>query len=64
MDARSHLLEALSLPREVGDNGYVVRILEELALLNHLSGDNARATRLFGAAEMLRELIGFPKEPV
>lgn len=61
--ARAQLVEALSLLQGMGDKEGITQVLEELAFLDHLVGKQARAVRLLGGADLLREQIGIPLAP-
>jgi non-specific serine/threonine protein kinase len=53
--ARSHLLESLTLRRELGLRADVAESLGALASLETAAGRSERAARLLGASEALRE---------
>jgi non-specific serine/threonine protein kinase len=59
--ARSLYLQSLTLRRDQGDRRGIVECLEGLAMVAGLTQEPIRATRLLGAAEALREAIGFPR---
>jgi tetratricopeptide (TPR) repeat protein len=61
--ADGFLKESLALNREVGNWGYGVYCLEGFAGLAGARAQGARAARLWGAAETLRESIGAPPTP-
>jgi non-specific serine/threonine protein kinase len=61
--ARSLYLESLSQLRELGDRAHVAFVLEGLARVEAGERRPARAARLMGAAEALRESIGVPLPP-
>jgi predicted ATPase/class 3 adenylate cyclase len=54
-EASAYLTEGLTILREVGDPMFTSRALDGLAMVAQLEGDHARATRLFGASNQLRE---------
>jgi predicted ATPase/DNA-binding SARP family transcriptional activator len=56
--AYSHLAASLALHRETGDRSAAAICLEEFAGLAASQGRPERASRLFGAAEALRDAIG------
>jgi predicted ATPase len=57
--------QSLALRRDQGDRRGIVECLEGLSIVATLNGEPVRATRLMGAAEALREAIGFPRlQPV
>jgi hypothetical protein len=56
--------EGLALARQVGDRENIAYSLEGLAAALAAQGKHARAARLWGAAETLRETIGTPLPPV
>ncbi|HET9224324.1 MAG TPA: tetratricopeptide repeat protein, partial [Roseiflexaceae bacterium] len=62
--AEALLLEGLTLLRDLGGRRMVPRCLEGLAEVAAARGRPERATRLFGAAEALRETLGAPLPPV
>jgi predicted ATPase/DNA-binding CsgD family transcriptional regulator len=57
------LTEGLGLEREVGDKVSTSESLGALACVAQARGEAGRAARLFGAAEVLREVIGYEQEP-
>jgi predicted ATPase/DNA-binding SARP family transcriptional activator/ATP/maltotriose-dependent transcriptional regulator MalT len=61
--ARTLQEQSLSLRREVGDRHGIACSLEELACLAAEEGELARAGRLWGAADALREALGSPLPP-
>jgi predicted ATPase/class 3 adenylate cyclase len=61
--AYAFLKESLEVRREVGDKWGIAHSLEGFAGLAEASGNPARAARLFGAAEALRDSIGAPVRP-
>jgi ATP/maltotriose-dependent transcriptional regulator MalT len=62
--ARSHYEEALPRASKVDDKELILACLEGLADVVAAQGEPAWAARLWGAAEALRESIGFPIPPV
>jgi len=58
--ARALLEESLVLHRDVGDRWRMASVLEGLAEVSSSLGDHERASRLFGAAEVLRQEIRAP----
>ena len=62
--ARAFYEESLAMGREVGDNLGIAFYLEGLAGVVAVQGERLWATRLWGAAEALREAIGAPLPPV
>ncbi len=61
--ARAYLREALPLRHGIGDQSGCAAVLENFARLAAREGQAARAARLYGAAEALREQIGAPAPP-
>jgi predicted ATPase/class 3 adenylate cyclase len=61
--ARAFFLESLGLCRELGDREGATYCLEGLAGVATARGQCERAAQLWGAAEMLREIIGTPLPP-
>ncbi len=61
--ARIHYTEALALAQELGDKVTASYSLDGFAALAVKSGNTERATQLAGAAEYLRESLGFDTEP-
>ena len=61
--AERSLEEALALDRELGNWAYGAYCLESFAGLAGARAQGARAARLWGAAETLRESIGAPPTP-
>jgi tetratricopeptide (TPR) repeat protein len=61
--AEEFLTEGLALNREIGNWAYGAYCLEGFAGLAGARGQGARAARLWGAAEALRESIGAPPTP-
>jgi predicted ATPase/class 3 adenylate cyclase len=57
------LRESLALLKELGDKEGIAECLEGFASAVGTKGEVARALRLFGAAEALREAIGAPLSP-
>jgi len=62
--ARALFKESLDIAREVGDKVLIASGLESLAGVVAAQGEPVWATRLWGAAEALRETIGAPMPPV
>ena len=60
--SRSLHEESLELSREPGDKLIAAESLEGLAC-SAASGEEERAARLFGAAETLREAVGYNQAP-
>jgi tetratricopeptide (TPR) repeat protein len=61
---RSLYRQSLALRRDQGDRRGIVECLEGLAMVADLKQEPLRATHLLGAAEALREAIGFPRPPL
>jgi len=61
--ATAFLHDGLALSQDLGHRLEVVNCLEPLAALAGARGEPARAARLWGAAEALREAIGSPISP-
>ena len=61
--ARSHFAEALATSQELQEKTIISFALEGFAALAAESGDAKRAVRLAGAADELREQVGFEIEP-
>ncbi|MEO8391737.1 MAG: tetratricopeptide repeat protein [Chloroflexota bacterium] len=61
-DTRAHgqLTESLILLRDLGERWQTTHTLEVFACLAALQGHLTKATRIFGAAEVLRETLGAP----
>jgi predicted ATPase/DNA-binding SARP family transcriptional activator len=59
MAGHALIQQSLLLRRDQGDRRGIVECLEGLAMVAALNQEPARATRLLGAAEALREAIGF-----
>ena len=57
------LTEGLELEREAGDKAAITESLRALACVAEARGGGERAARLFGAAEILSEVIGYRQEP-
>ena len=55
--------DSLILCKELGDKAITSKSLEGLACTAGARGDSTRAARLFGAAEALREAIGYLQAP-
>ena len=62
-NAGAYFTEALMTAREFGGKIVVSHALDGLAALAVERGDSERAARLAGAAEELRQVIGFQREP-
>jgi hypothetical protein len=62
--ARTLYEESLAMAQEIGDKELFASGLEGLASVGAVQGELAWATRLWGAAEALREAIGAPLPPV
>jgi DNA-binding CsgD family transcriptional regulator len=60
--ARALHTEGLELQREVGDRPAASESLGALACVAQAQGEAGRAARLFGAAQALREVIGYQQE--
>jgi len=58
--ARAHLRESLTMLRELGHKGRIAYSLEELASVIAALRQPARAARIWGAVERLREAMGAP----
>jgi len=61
--ARSHFAQVLTTAQELGDKKIISYSLDGFAALVVERGESERAARLSGAAEHLRESIGFEIEP-
>lgn len=61
--AMKHHRETLSIRRELADRPRICGSLGNVACVAGARGDHVRALRLFGAAEAIREAIGFPVSP-
>ena len=61
--AHLHYAEALAMAQELGDKITVSYSLDGFAALAVKSGDTKRAAQIAGAAEHLRESLGFDTEP-
>jgi len=61
--ARAAFEEGLALCAELGEKMAASAYLDGLACLAETEGDTERAARLFGAAEALREEVGWPLAP-
>jgi hypothetical protein len=55
--------ESLALSRQLGDKLVGAEALEGLACSASARGEAERVSRLFGAAEALREAVGYQQEP-
>jgi hypothetical protein len=63
--AAAHFTEGLTLfANELGKQSSAIECLAGLAGVTGAQGQPARAARLFGAAEALREVLGLPMQPV
>jgi ATP/maltotriose-dependent transcriptional regulator MalT len=62
--ARRHYQEALTILHEIGSQAFLAACLEGLATLSAGQGTPRQAARLWGAAEVLREVMGTPLHPV
>jgi len=62
--ARAFHQESLEIQRAQGDRARIAPALEGLAEVSGAFSMPARAARLWGAAERLREDIGAPKSPI
>ena len=62
--ARAFYEESLTLAREMGFKRLIPANLEGLAAVFAAQGEPMRATRLWGAAEALREAMGMPLPPI
>lgn len=63
VSARSHFAEALTLAQELGNRVAISYSLDGFAALAAESGEPELAAKLAGAAEQLRETVGFEIEP-
>ena len=61
--ARSHFTEALKMAQELGNRAAISYSLDGFAALAADSGESNTAAKFAGAAEKLRETIGFEIEP-
>jgi len=61
--ARTSYQESLMLCKELGDKMHTSESLEGLACITASEGDAERAARLFGAAQALREVVGYQHHP-
>ncbi|MGH3147735.1 MAG: tetratricopeptide repeat protein, partial [Rubrobacter sp.] len=61
--ARTLYEESLGYYRELGDGLGPLESLEGLACAAGIRGEAERAARLFGAAEILREVVGLQQDP-
>ena len=61
--ARSHFAEALEMAQELGNRIAISYSLDGFAALAAESGESELAAKLAGAAEQLRETVGFEIEP-
>jgi predicted ATPase/class 3 adenylate cyclase len=62
--ARTLYEESLAMAQEIGDKELIASSLEGLASVVAMQGERALATRLWGTAEVLREAIGAPLQPI
>jgi DNA-binding CsgD family transcriptional regulator len=61
--ARTYYAESLTLCKELDDRMIAAESLEGLACISVVEGDAKRAAKMFGAAEILREVVGFKHTP-
>ena len=61
--ARGYFVEALEIHREIADRRLVAVSLERIASVDSTAGHHARAARLWGFAERLRDTLGMPLQP-
>jgi DNA-binding CsgD family transcriptional regulator/tetratricopeptide (TPR) repeat protein len=61
--AKTSFEESLMVCKELGDKITASESLEGLACIAGANGDAERSARLFGAAEVLREAVGYQQEP-
>ena len=61
--AKSYYEESLALCKELGDKLTASESLEGLACISASEGEAERAAKLFGAAEVLREAVGYRHTP-
>jgi predicted ATPase/class 3 adenylate cyclase len=62
--ARTLYKDSLAMAQEIGDKELIASGLEGLASVVAMQGEPAWATRLWGTAEVLREAINAPLQPV
>ena len=63
LDAAGHAYAvAVETYRDLGDTGPMMALLEDVAVLAALRSRHADAFKLFGAADMLRSLMGAPRQ--
>jgi predicted ATPase/DNA-binding CsgD family transcriptional regulator len=63
-EARRCSQEGLTILHEMGSQGFLAACLESLAAVEAAQGAPAQAARLWGTAEVLREVMGAPLHPV
>jgi predicted ATPase/class 3 adenylate cyclase len=61
--ARTSFEDSLTLCKELGEKMIASESLEGLACVAAAEGESERAARLFGAAESLREAVGYQHDP-
>lgn len=61
--AREHLAKSLAIARDLGDRDLIASALAGHAEVAAETNEPARACRIWGAAELLRETIGAPMPP-
>jgi len=61
--AKSYYEESLALCKELGDKLIASESLEGLACISETEGEAERAAKLFGAAQTLREAVGYRHSP-
>jgi predicted ATPase/class 3 adenylate cyclase len=61
--AKAYVAESLAIRQELGDKRGIAYALEGFAWLAAAQGHGARAARLFGAADALRDALGAPLPP-
>jgi predicted ATPase/class 3 adenylate cyclase len=62
--ARTLYEDSLAMAQEIGDKELIASGIEGLASVVAMQGERAWATRLWGNAEVLREAIGAPLQPI
>ena len=62
--ARTFYEDSLAMAQEIGDKELIASGLEGLASVVTMQGERTWATRLWGAAEALREAIDAPLQPI
>jgi hypothetical protein len=60
--SRNHLTESLTLAQQVGDKAMIASCLDSLAGVAIEESDAAKAARIFGASEGLRDAIGATRQ--